>query len=1281
MGQEMKKISWYVNWHIMNELIDTERVYVEELQSIIEECQRKLDHKLSLDAYLLKPVQRITKYQLMLKDMLKCSKNSEGTAELEEALASMLDIIKSVNDSMHQIAITGFEGNLNDLGKLLMQGSFSVWTDHKKGHSKVKDLARFKPMQRHLFLYNKMLLFCKKREETVDGHEKTPSYGFKHSLKMSAVGITENVKGDSKKFEVWYNGREEVYIIQASSMDVKNLWVTEIRKVLTGQLEACREASQLHQRITENVYHATMNSPNARNMRKSSCKQESNKSESSSPETVNKRSSPASPNTRQKRTDASASHNIERSALAKKRFTLQGLSNRRPHSKDPPSKETEVTRRFSLASSISSSATRRTKGAIAPNLKAKRHEIKSDPTPLGYEDTLRDAVPAESKRSSTISTNSAVTRSTSQTGWTNRQIPSLDTCEDFEVIPSSPEEVSNSSETEEEPNNKNDRGLFRVQVTNDAKTSEELSMESGDLVQFLEEGENGQWYIGLTIQFSYDELYTLRVMLLYSFVCLFKQSLKSCSYSSKMADSSTLTLGTGRSLDLSAFDSRLAETSKEHLFLGSTSQDIEDGMPQVETRVVLVGEAGNDDKLLKALEAVKVMEVPVVRIKGGEPGSESGNTFIKTIVNMEIKVPCIKTCNVKEFGDGENTIFILTDFECPEYGYLYKKDNRILGPPVVLHCAAKEEVKLVNLAHYMGGTIRRDFSSKVTHLIANSTHGEKFRVAVSMGTPILKTEWIYKAWEKRNEPNFCAAAEEFRLEFKVPPFQDCVLSFLGFSDEDKASMEDMTEMQGGRYLDVGDVRCTHMVVEENTIKELPFEPSKKLYVVKQEAGSPTLKKSVSLLSLNTPNSNRKRRRLQDTLAQLTRETDISPFPPHKRTSAEHSLSMGSLLDISNTPESGKATGETPRSVARPSKSSTPVPQKQSARWQVAKELYQTENNYVDILTTVLQLFKDPLEKEGQLGGPILAVEEIKTIFGSIPDIFDVHTRIKNCVCVCMSVCIYIYIYIHIYKSECGRQTLAELLIRPVQRLPSVALLLNDIRKHTADDNPDKVTLEKAIESLKEVMTHINEDKRKTEGQKQIFDVVYEVDNCPANLLSSHRSLVHRVETISLGDKPCDRGENVTLFLFNDCLEIARKRHKVISTFRSPHGGTRPQASLKHITLMPLSQIRKVLDLKETEDCHNAFALVVRPPTEQDNLLFSFQLTAEDTFKEDWLRMLCRHVANTICKADAENLIQCTDPDSLQVNTKDMDSSTLSRASRAIKKTSKKILTQTANNVQ
>lgn len=77
------------------------------------------------------------------------------------------------------------QGNLSDLGRLLMQGSFSVWTEHKKGHAKVKDLARFKPMQRHLFLHEKALLFCKRREENGEGYEKAPSYSFKHSLSVS----------------------------------------------------------------------------------------------------------------------------------------------------------------------------------------------------------------------------------------------------------------------------------------------------------------------------------------------------------------------------------------------------------------------------------------------------------------------------------------------------------------------------------------------------------------------------------------------------------------------------------------------------------------------------------------------------------------------------------------------------------------------------------------------------------------------------------------------------------------------------------------------------------------------------------------------------------------------------------------------------------------------------------------------------------------------------------------------------------------------------------------
>uniref|UniRef100_A0A8C6ATR2 DH domain-containing protein n=1 Tax=Monodon monoceros TaxID=40151 RepID=A0A8C6ATR2_MONMO len=321
-----------------------------------QECQKKLDHKLSLDSYLLKPVQRITKYQLLLKEMLKYSKSCEGAEDLQEALSSILGILKAVNDSMHLIAITGYEGNLSDLGKLLMQGSFSVWTDHKKGHAKVKDLARFKPMQRHLFLHEKAVLFCKKREENGEGYEKAPSYSFKQSLNMTAVGITENVKGDAKKFEIWYNAREEVYIVQAPTPEIKAAWVSEIRKVLTSQLQACREASQ--HRALEQSHSLPLPAPAGTSPSKGNTK-DVRKLEERKTDPLNLEGyvgpAPLPRPPEKDRDDAVTSSTSESSALSKKRFTLQSFAALKGQKASPTS----------------------------PDKKAKRHQVKSDPTPFG----------------------------------------------------------------------------------------------------------------------------------------------------------------------------------------------------------------------------------------------------------------------------------------------------------------------------------------------------------------------------------------------------------------------------------------------------------------------------------------------------------------------------------------------------------------------------------------------------------------------------------------------------------------------------------------------------------------------------------------------------------------------------------------------------------------------------------------------------------------------------------------------------------------------------------
>ncbi|XP_054741080.1 guanine nucleotide exchange factor DBS isoform X4 [Anastrepha obliqua] len=195
----------------------------------LQECQKRLGHKLPLGAYLLKPVQRITKYKLLLENLLGSSDSGSCTKELQKALDCMLIVLRCVNDSMHQVAITGFPSNLSQQGELLLQDPFQVWTESKK------DLRlRKKPQQRHIFLYQKSMIFCKKTSKP--GHNKS-TYQFKHQLKMSQIGLTESVRGDLTRFEVWLQGRQEVHTLQALTDEVKNKWVTEIKRLLLNQLE------------------------------------------------------------------------------------------------------------------------------------------------------------------------------------------------------------------------------------------------------------------------------------------------------------------------------------------------------------------------------------------------------------------------------------------------------------------------------------------------------------------------------------------------------------------------------------------------------------------------------------------------------------------------------------------------------------------------------------------------------------------------------------------------------------------------------------------------------------------------------------------------------------------------------------------------------------------------------------------------------------------------------------------------------------------------------------
>ncbi|CAK1548456.1 unnamed protein product [Leptosia nina] len=419
---------------------------------------------------------------------------------------------------------------------------------------------------------------------------------------------------------------------------------------------------------------------------------------------------------------------------------------------------------------------------------------------------------------------------------------------------------------------------------------------------------------------------------------------------------------------------------------------------------------------------------------------------------------------------------------------------------------------------------------------------------------------------------------------------------------------------------------------------------------------------------------------------------------------------GNLLDCTPSPDGKQLLeeSEVPDNVVR---------KLMSPRQQVFMELLQTESNYVGILHTIVTMFKQPLEEmaeEDDNNGKnqaLLNNTELKIIFGNLPPIYELHQRMleelkwaqahwSEEVSIGRLVLRYTPDMVKAYppfvnffentkemlqqcdrenprfhaflkicqtKPECGRQSLQELLIRPVQRLPSISLLLDDILKHTHKSNPDHVALVSALAGLREVMSHINEDKRKTEGQLQMFDIYNDIDQCPAHLVSSHRSFVARCEVVELSKELSGRGDHLVLFLFTDTMEVCKKRSKAFNS-KSPTNGTGTMRigsskPYRHISLMPLSTVKRVVDIREAEDCHNVFALMCRSNQELKEKLYSFMITDESVDKGHFLRQLCRQMANTVCKADADKFLACLESHQLDIDTSDLALSTLSKVSK------------------
>lgn len=70
------------------------------------------------------------------------------------------------------------------------------------------------------------------------------------------------------------------------------------------------------------------------------------------------------------------------------------------------------------------------------------------------------------------------------------------------------------------------------------------------------------------------------------------------------------------------------------------------------------------------------------------------------------------------------------------------------------------------------------------------------------------------------------------------------------------------------------------------------------------------------------------------------------------------------------------------------------------------------------------------------------------------------------------------------------------MIRPIQRLPSILLLLERLLKYTSRTQLDYQLLIDSLDKLREIAKKLNDERGKTEKHLSLFNIVNSIDNCP-----------------------------------------------------------------------------------------------------------------------------------------------------------------------------------------
>uniref|UniRef100_A0A6I8R9U9 Vav guanine nucleotide exchange factor 2 n=1 Tax=Xenopus tropicalis TaxID=8364 RepID=A0A6I8R9U9_XENTR len=136
----------------------------EDVRTKLEECSLKVQEgKFKLQDLLVIPMQRVLKYHLLLKELLSHTADSPERQTLKEALDAMQDLAMYINEvkrdketlkkiSEFQNSIENLQVNLEEFGRPKIDGEL-----------KVRSMVNQAKQDRYLFLFDKVVIVCKRR--------------------------------------------------------------------------------------------------------------------------------------------------------------------------------------------------------------------------------------------------------------------------------------------------------------------------------------------------------------------------------------------------------------------------------------------------------------------------------------------------------------------------------------------------------------------------------------------------------------------------------------------------------------------------------------------------------------------------------------------------------------------------------------------------------------------------------------------------------------------------------------------------------------------------------------------------------------------------------------------------------------------------------------------------------------------------------------------------------------------------------------------------------------